>query len=66
MRQAIDRKSAKLKNILMADAMRKEFFGGIKADEAKAVKAFIEINKESALKTKPKVLLRARWMVLMI
>lgn len=36
--------------------MRKEFLKGVPAgDEGKAIKAFVEINKENMLKTKPKV-----------
>lgn len=35
--------------------MRREFFNGIPDDEDKAVKAFVNQNQESALKTKPKV-----------
>ena len=38
--------------------MRKEFLGGTSKDEKKAVKAFVEQNKENALKTKPKVSLK--------
>lgn len=55
MRRDIDRKSQKLKTVLLDPAMRKEFLGGISKDEKKAVKAFVEQNKENALKTKPKV-----------
>ncbi|KAL8670918.1 MAG: hypothetical protein Q9168_004564 [Polycauliona sp. 1 TL-2023] len=54
MRKDIDRKSHKLKSVLMDPAIRKEFLGGISKDEKKAVKAFAEQNKENALKTKPK------------
>lgn len=35
--------------------MRREIFHGIADDEENAVKAFVNQNKESALKTKPKV-----------
>ena len=55
MRKDLDKKSHKIKNVLMAPAMRKEFLGGIGADEKKAVKAFVGMNQENALKTKPKV-----------
>ncbi|KAL8991623.1 MAG: hypothetical protein Q9169_007811 [Polycauliona sp. 2 TL-2023] len=54
MRKDIDRKSYKLKTVLMDPAIRKEFLGGISKDDKKAVKAFVEQNKENALKTKPK------------
>lgn len=55
MRKDIDRKSDKLKSVLLDPAMRKEFLSGIFKDDKKAVKAFVEQNKENALKTKPKV-----------
>lgn len=55
MRHAIDRKSQKLKTVLMEPSMRKEFLGGIPKDEKKAIKAFCDYNRENALKTKPKV-----------
>ncbi|KAL8910609.1 MAG: hypothetical protein Q9171_004103 [Xanthocarpia ochracea] len=54
MRRDIDRKSHKLKSVLLEPAMRKEFLGGISKDEKKAVQAFVGQNKENALKTKPK------------
>lgn len=54
MRNAIDRKSPKLKTVLMEPSMRKEFLGGTPKDEKKAVKAFCDHNRENALKTKPK------------
>ena len=55
LRQAVDRKSHKLKEILMADGMRRDFLGVAKADEKKCVAKFVDLNQESALKTKPKV-----------
>ncbi|KAL8865179.1 MAG: hypothetical protein Q9198_009441 [Flavoplaca austrocitrina] len=54
MRKDIDRKSDRLKSVLLDPAMRKEFLSGISKDDRKAVKAFVEQNKENALKTKPK------------
>ncbi|KAL8933006.1 MAG: hypothetical protein Q9211_006016 [Gyalolechia sp. 1 TL-2023] len=54
MRHAIDRKSHRLKTVLMEPSMRKEFLGGIPKDEKKAVGAFCDHNRENALKTKPK------------
>ena len=54
-RQDVDRKSHKLKKVLMAPDMRKEFFNNCKPDEGKVVKAFAAMNQENALKTKPKV-----------
>lgn len=56
MRRAIDRKSEKLKNVLMEPAMRKEFFKGVARDEKKVIKAFIDVNSSDMLKTKPKVM----------
>ena len=58
MRRDLDRKSHKLKGVLLDPTMRKEFLGGTSKDEKKAVKAFVEQNKENALKTKPKVSLK--------
>lgn len=55
MRRAIDRRSNKLKDVLLEPTMRKEFLKGAKAEEKAVVKAFVEINKENMLKTKPKV-----------
>ena len=57
LRKEIDKNSHKIKKVLMAPDMRKEFLGGIGPDEKKAVKAFVGMNTENALKTKPKVLL---------
>lgn len=54
MRKDVDLKSHKIKAVLTAAALRKEFFGGIGNDEKKAVKAFVGMNTENALKTKPK------------
>lgn len=55
LRRAVDRKPHKLKRVLTAAAMRKEFFEGIPNDEERAVKAFVKHNQENMLKTKPKV-----------
>ena len=54
MRKDVDVKSHKIKAVLTAAALRKEFFGGIANDEKKAVKAFVNMNTENMLKTKPK------------
>ena len=55
MRKDLDKKSHKIKEVLMGVDMRREFLGGIKPDEKKAVKAFVGMNTENMLKTKPKV-----------
>lgn len=55
LRTNIDRKSHKLKRVLMEPRMRKQVLGGAPADEKKVVKAFVAQNLENALKTKPKV-----------
>jgi hypothetical protein len=55
LREDIDRNSHRLKTVLRSPDMRREFFNGIPDDEKKAVQAFVSQNKESALKTKPKV-----------
>ncbi|CAO1598804.1 hypothetical protein XANCAGTX0491_002564 [Xanthoria calcicola] len=54
MRRDLDRKSHRLKDVLLDPTMRKEFLGGTSKEEKKAVEAFVEQNKENALKTKPK------------
>ena len=41
--------------MLRDKAVRKEIFNGVPDDEKKVVKAFVELNKENMLKTKPKV-----------
>ena len=56
LRKDVDRKSHRLKSVLMGEHMRREFLGKCKEkDERGAVKAFVGMNKENALKTKPKV-----------
>lgn len=55
MRKDSDKKSHKIKNVLTEKEMRREFLGGIPVDESKAVKAFVGMNAENMLKTKPKV-----------
>ncbi|KAF2669160.1 hypothetical protein BT63DRAFT_424871 [Microthyrium microscopicum] len=55
LRRAIDRRSARLKAVLRNADLRKEFFGGVADDDKKVVGKFVAMNKESALKTKPKV-----------
>ena len=54
MRKDVDLKSHKIKAVLTGAGIRKEFFGGIANDEKKAVKAFVGMNTENILKTKPK------------
>lgn len=41
--------------MLKEPEMRREILNGISDDEKEAVKAFVDYNKESALKVKPKV-----------
>ena len=55
LRRAVDRKSHKLKRVLLDPFIRKECFNGISDNEKKAVKAFTDGNAENALKNKPKV-----------
>lgn len=54
MRKDVDLKSHNIKAVLTAPELRKEFFGGIPSDEKKAMKAFVSMNTENMLKTKPK------------
>ena len=64
LRSEIDRHSHRLKNLLMAADIRKEFLGGVKKDEKAVVKAFVDNNQEYILKTKPKVRWTARsWLM---
>ena len=57
LRRDIDRKPHKIKRVLIDERLRKAFFGGIDADEKKAVKAFANqsSNRSTALKRHPKV-----------
>ena len=55
LRRNVDRKSQKLKQVLLDERIRKEFLGGVKAKEGDCVAKFAALNKENALKTKPKV-----------
>lgn len=55
LRDDIDQNSSRLKAVLKGPEMRDEILNGTPDDGEKAVKAFLDQNKESALKTKPKV-----------
>ena len=55
LRRDFDKRSNKLKKVLLDKAVRKELLKGVPYDEKKVVKAFVELNKENMLKTKPKV-----------
>lgn len=55
LREDIDQNSSRLKGVLKEPAMRDEILNGTPDDEEKAVKAFLDQNKENALKIKPKV-----------
>lgn len=55
LRQAIDAKSEKLKDVLLEPRIRKDFLKGVTNDATKAVKVFTSMNTENMLKTKPKV-----------
>ena len=55
LRRDVDRKSHKLKQVLLDERIRKEFLSGAKAKEGDCVARFAALNKENALKTKPKV-----------
>ncbi|PYI03017.1 hypothetical protein BO78DRAFT_400166, partial [Aspergillus sclerotiicarbonarius CBS 121057] len=54
LREDIDRNSHRLKAVLREKEIRREIFNGISDDDEVAVTAFVNHNKESALKTKPK------------
>lgn len=55
LRRDVDRRSHRIKQVLMDASIRKEIFGGVTRDEKKVVKAFVDQNQENVLKTKPKV-----------
>lgn len=55
LRKEIDEHSDRLKTVLRRADMRREIFDGIPDKEDAAVEAFVESNKESALKVRPKV-----------
>lgn len=54
-REDIDRHSGRIKSVLRDARVRREFLRGTPDNEAKAVRAFADQNKESALKVRPKV-----------
>lgn len=55
LREAIDQHPDRLKAALRDSRIRKEFLKGAAASDQAVVKAFVESNAESMLKTKPKV-----------
>ena len=55
LRRDVDRRSERLKSVLMEAGIRKEFLGGVGVNEGKVLKAFIAKNGENMLKTKPRV-----------
>jgi hypothetical protein len=56
LREDIDENADRWKELLRAPGMRREFLNGVADDDVAVVKAFAHHNRESALKTKPKVL----------
>ncbi|PYH97679.1 hypothetical protein BO71DRAFT_416851 [Aspergillus ellipticus CBS 707.79] len=54
LREDVDRNSHRLKSVLRATHMRREIFNGLPDDDENVVEAFVNQNKESALKTKPR------------
>ncbi|KAM0700455.1 hypothetical protein Q7P35_012176 [Cladosporium inversicolor] len=54
LRQAIDKRSRQMKNVLSDEKIRKEFLKGAPANDSKVVKAFVAANAANALKTRPK------------
>lgn len=55
LRQNIDRDSQRLKRVLRAADLRRDFFHGTPDDDDEVVQAFVRQNQDSALKTRPKV-----------
>jgi hypothetical protein len=54
-RREIDRKPHRLKRILRATELRKDFFDSISDNKEEVVEAFAKGSSKNALKTKPKV-----------
>ncbi|KAF2773684.1 hypothetical protein EJ03DRAFT_245772, partial [Teratosphaeria nubilosa] len=54
MRQFIDQQPDRIKRVLLADGVRREFLKGAPKQEDKVVKSFVASNAENALRTKPK------------
>jgi uncharacterized protein (TIGR02453 family) len=54
LRQNIDRDSQRLKRVLRAADLRRDFFHGTPDDDDEVVQAFVRQNQDSALKTRPK------------
>jgi uncharacterized protein (DUF2461 family) len=55
MREDIDAHPNRIKAVLRQPGIRKDYLEGVADDEKKALKKFLEKNKESALKVAPKV-----------
>lgn len=55
LREDIDENADQWKEVLRAPEMRSELLGGVRDEDDAVVKAFAHHNRESALKTKPKV-----------
>ena len=58
LREDIDENADQWKEVLRAPEMRSELLGGVRDEDGAVVKAFAHHNRESALKTKPKVCVR--------
>jgi hypothetical protein len=55
LREDIDENADRWKAVLRAPGLRREFLKGASDDDDAVVEAFAHANRESALKTKPKV-----------
>lgn len=55
LRDNIDRRPHRIKEVLTNDSIRRHIFNGIPNNEKKAVDAFAKLNQRDALKTRPKV-----------
>lgn len=55
LREDIDENADRWKEVLRESPLRREFLNGASDDDEAVVKAFAHANRESALKTKPKV-----------
>lgn len=61
LRDDIDRRPYRIKEILTDAGIRRRIFSNVPDDEEKAVDAFFELNQNGALKTRPKVGVQFPW-----
>jgi uncharacterized protein (DUF2461 family) len=62
LRANIDERPHRLRRVLMNPQFRRTFLPKAKSDEKSVIAAFIESNKEGALKTRPQVMTRRHFL----